>query len=227
MKRGHSIFTIMLFISVILSGCEKLVVPEYGGNDTEKTDSDKDNDSGTEDEKGNNGSSTTPDDNDKEDDNPGTEDNNPEDNPNKGDNGKEEDIIHNGNENSPYLASDLATGYVGKYIIEKGAAITNSWVVGYIVGYVNGTKLTEKSAAFAAGDKETNILIADTPLETDHTNCVPVQLSSNTSYMAARNALNLKKHPENIGKKVKLAGIAEKYMGRAGIKNTREYKFIE
>lgn len=226
MKRGHSIFTIMLFISVILGGCEKLVVPEYGGNDTEKTDSDKGNNSGTEDEEDNNGSSTTPDDNDKEDDNPGTGDNNPEDNPNK-DANEEEDILHNGYETSPYLASDLATGYVGKYIIEKGAAISNSWVVGYIVGYVNGTKLTEKSAVFAAGNKETNILIADTPLETDYTNCVPVQLSSGTSYKAAREALNLKIHPENIGRKVKLLGIAEKYMGCAGIKNTREYKFIE
>ncbi|MBO5025482.1 MAG: hypothetical protein J6C86_04995 [Bacteroidaceae bacterium] len=227
MKRGHSIFTIMLFISLILSGCEKLVVPEYGGNDTEKTDSDKGNNSGTEDEEDNNGSSTTPDDNGKEDDNPGTGDNNPEDNPNKDDNEEEEDILHNGYETSPYLASDLATGYVGKYIIEKGAAISNSWVVGYIVGYVNGTKLTEKSAVFAAGNKETNILIADTPLETDYTNCAPVQLSSGTSYKAAREALNLKIHPENIGRKVKLLGIAEKYMGCAGIKNTREYKFIE
>ncbi|MCM1313085.1 MAG: DUF6359 domain-containing protein [Bacteroides sp.] len=226
MKRGDYIFAVLLFVSAILGGCEKLVVPEYGDNNTEKTDTDKDkpgDNSGTE-EDDPTVPSPVPDYGEDEDNNQSDTD---KDTPKEDNNNEELEILHDGYEDSPYWVADLTTGDVGQFIIERGASISNSWIAGYIVGYINGTKLTEKSAVFAAGSKETNILIADSPLETDYTQCVPVQLSSNTSYLAARNALNLKSNPKNIGRKVKLSGCAEKYMGCAGIKNTRKYEFLE
>ena len=99
-------------------------------------------------------------------------------------------------------------------------------VKGYIVGYISGNNIS--SAQFTSvGAKETNIVLADSPHETDYTKCIAVQLSTGSSYIETRRALNLKSNPNNLGRLVTLMGTLEKYMGRLGLKNTSSYVFIE
>ena len=111
------------------------------------------------------------------------------------------------------------------YTVEEANAIgatgAEAWVEGYIVGYsTNGTF----SAKFTAeGAVAANVLIASSATETDPAKVFPIQLSSNTDIRAA---LNLKDHPENLGKKVKILGKLESYFSnRTGLKSTTEYEF--
>ena len=97
-------------------------------------------------------------------------------------------------------------------------------VKGYIVGFVSGTDISSTSFT-SANAKETNIVLADSPNETDYTKCIAVQLSTSSSYKATRDALNLKANPSNLGKSVIIKGTIETYMGRLGLKNTSSYTF--
>ena len=131
----------------------------------------------------------------------------------------------NGSKDYPFTADDLSTGSVGLYITTTNSSKNDCWVEGYIVGYINGTNIN--NAVFDAGDKETNILLASSPNETDIKKVVPVQLSTGTSYIDARSALNLHQHPENLKRKVTVLGKLCTYMSVAGIKNTRDYFVAE
>ena len=97
-------------------------------------------------------------------------------------------------------------------------------VKGYIVGFVNGNNISSTSFT-SSGAKETNIVLADSPNETNYTECIAVQLSTSSSYKATREALNLKANPSNLGKCVTIMGTLEKYMGRLGLKSTSNYSF--
>lgn len=97
-------------------------------------------------------------------------------------------------------------------------------VKGYIVGYVSSNDISSTSFT-SSGAKETNIVLADNPNETDYTKCIAVQLSTSSSYKATREALNLKANPGNLGRCVTVMGTLEKYMGRLGLKNTSQYSF--
>ena len=94
-----------------------------------------------------------------------------------------------------------------------------------VTGYIVGTSEDKKSAytPIFGTDKasNTNILLADSPDETDGNKCIPVQLPNND----VRTALSIQKHPENIGKKVTLTGEIQKYFQMAGFKNTSAYVF--
>jgi len=104
---------------------------------------------------------------------------------------------------------------------ETKTKISNKYVVGYIVGYINGNSI--KSTEFVAGDSKTNIVIADTPVEKDYTNCIPVQLTTeNQDCSKVRNALNLSANPHMLGKKIRIKGDIDIYMNSVGIKKTRE-----
>lgn len=92
-----------------------------------------------------------------------------------------------------------------------------AWVKGYIVGYVIGQSINEKSAIFGADGEDvsvSNMLIAGDVNEKDYTQCVVVQLPQGD----VRTALNLKDNPENLGKQVNLLGIMEAYFGVCGVK---------
>lgn len=93
-----------------------------------------------------------------------------------------------------------------------------AWVQGYIVGCVDG-----EGKAIATESKfevpftiASNILIADTPNETNYKNCIPVQLVGGSD---VRTALNLKDNAGNLGKVVMIYGSLEKYFGVAGLKS--------
>ena len=132
--------------------------------------------------------------------------------------------LRDGSEEYPFMAGDLATGSVGQYILANDAEQGDCRVVGYIVGYVEGTSIG--MAVFGSGDIESNIIIADNPYEDDPFNTVPVQLSTGSTYAKVRNDLNLYQHPENLGRKVVVTGKITTYMKWAGMKNTKDYRFL-
>lgn len=99
--------------------------------------------------------------------------------------------------------------------IAKGAA-TNTWIKGYIVGYVPGQKISEAVFGATGEVSVSNILIAASPNETDYNKCMPVQLPNNTDI---RTKLNLKDNAGNLKKEVILYGNIEKYFGVVGFKS--------
>lgn len=103
------------------------------------------------------------------------------------------------------------------------AVASGVWAQGYIVGYMPTEPSTVLSATvFNAKDVnvETNIVIAATPDETNAANCIGIQLPKGD----LRTALNLKNHPENLGKILTIKGDVMKYCGGPGIKNGSAYK---
>ena len=116
-------------------------------------------------------------------------------------------------------------------IISVAEAIANNsgttTVEGYIVGATvtgSGGKATySHTAPFTFTAAGTNIAIADSPNETNPSKILPVQLPSGS----IRTELNLKDHPENLGKKIQITGSLEAYFSVPGLKSPTEYTFIE
>lgn len=92
----------------------------------------------------------------------------------------------------------------------------NNYVKGYIVGYIDGTKLEEGAKFEVPTSAETEILLAETPEETDPANVFPVQLPSGV----IRDALELSAHPDYLKKEVLVYGSLETYFGVTGMKST-------
>ena len=123
------------------------------------------------------------------------------------------------NESSKETPFTVATA-ISKYNASKPMADT--WVKGYIVGYVNGKSIDGSilnDLSSITDENKTNLLIADSKTETDYKNCLVLQLPSGD----VRNALNLKDNPSNLGKEVIVKGSLEKYFGTAGLKSITEY----
>ena len=117
-----------------------------------------------------------------------------------------------------YSVSDIINGRFTK--------TKDVYVVGYIVGYVKTSSMD--FCRFARGDVETNIIIADTPVDTFANRCIPVQLTTaNLACKATRTALNLAKN-DVLGQKVVLQGDIDSYMGvDYGILKARNHTFLE
>ena len=100
-------------------------------------------------------------------------------------------------------------------------------VTGYIVGYVNGSAVGDDGADCVFGaenvEKNTNILIADDPYETDYAKCLAVQLPNNE----IRTELNLMDNPGNYQVKVVIKGSLEKYLSTAGLKDIVVGELVE
>lgn len=97
----------------------------------------------------------------------------------------------------------------------------NAWVSGYIVGWVEGQVLSSGAHFNGSSSVASNILIADSPDETNVANCMPVQLPGGSD---VRTALNLVDNPGNYKKQVKLYGSLEKYFGAPGLKSVSQYE---
>ena len=206
-----------------------------GGNDDDGTDGgndDGENDGGNDDD-GNDGG------NDDDGNNGGNDDGgNGPDHPSGGDgfyHGFEtiiDYIGYYGNYSTPVPYEDMLKGgclYVE--LVEKDVEtatfteLNEMWMEGYVVGFVDGRSM--KSTVFDAGDVATNIVIAERADVLEVGMCVPVQLpNSSKSNKETRAALNLKDHPEVLGKRVKIKGDIAKYMGVAGLKNAKQYEFV-
>ena len=117
-----------------------------------------------------------------------------------------------GTEASPYTVAQVNAGATG----------SSAWVKGYIVGWVEGQVLADGAHFDAANvTAASNILISDNPAATTVAECIPVQLVSGTTI---RTALNLKDHPDNLGKPVEIQGSLENYFGTPGLKAPTAYK---
>jgi hypothetical protein len=92
----------------------------------------------------------------------------------------------------------------------------NNYVKGYIVGYVDGMTLASGATFAVPSNAETEILLADSPDETNPDNVFPVQLPTG----AIRDALELSAHPDYLKQEVLLYGSLEKYFGVQGMKST-------
>ena len=96
-------------------------------------------------------------------------------------------------------AEETASMSVEKQFKYLATRKTKGIVEGYIVGYTqSSSKYTKDPAKF----DDTNVAIADSPNETNPDKIMPVQLPKGD----VRTAVNVKDHPENIGKKVSLTG---------------------
>lgn len=123
------------------------------------------------------------------------------------------------NESSKENPFTVATA-ISKYNASKPLADT--WVKGYIVGYVSDKTIDSSVLNDLSGitdNNKTNLLIADSKTETDYKNCLVLQLPSGD----VRNGLNLKDNPSNLGKEVIVKGSLEKYFGTYGLKSITEY----
>ena len=100
--------------------------------------------------------------------------------------------------------------------IAAGATNSTAWVKGYIVGYVSGTSIASGAKFGIPEQAETEVLIADSPDETDYKQCIPVQLPSG----AVRTGLELFAHQNYYKKSVTLYGQLTTYFGVLGVKST-------
>lgn len=108
-------------------------------------------------------------------------------------------------------------------VIDSPMNTEEATVRGYIVGYVKAGTFSEKGVEFAAGAVNTNLILADAAEERNLDSCIPIQLVKSSD---ARADLNLKDHPENLGKKVEVYGTLETYMQVPALKNVKTYRFI-
>lgn len=127
--------------------------------------------------------------------------------------------IGSGAWNAPMSAYQASLGAINKNL-------PAAWVKGYIVGYVDtgiGNTINDNTSKFTVPTTvKTNILIADTPNETDWRKCVTVQLPSG----AVRTALSLGDKPDNLGKLVCIKGTTgDKYCGAYGIRSVSSYNW--
>ena len=119
----------------------------------------------------------------------------------------------NGTKESPYNVTQVVAG--------TGSG-TTSWVTGYIVGFIKEKDITTESVFGTAADANpANVLIALTSDVTDYTKCVPLELKSNS---AVRKAVNLKDHPENLGRKINVYGTLTTYFKVNGVKTITEFE---
>ena len=117
---------------------------------------------------------------------------------------------------NPYTATQIL----------NGTQMSDKWVTGYIVGWIDTKEGTDNRFAAETATFTTpcslasNILIAATPDETDWEKCIPVQLSTGD----VRSALNLKDNPANLGRQVTVKASVERYFGtNAALKNLTAY----
>lgn len=105
--------------------------------------------------------------------------------------------------------------------------VSDVWLDAYIVGWVNGMFYTS-GARFEldpAGETDSgNIIVGPSADCTDPASCIPLDLAWGSE---VRTHLNLKDHPENLGKRIKVHGDFAKYFGRRGFKEVDEWEFIE
>ncbi len=122
----------------------------------------------------------------------------------------EEPDKRDGSEANPYNVQDLLNMKTNNTLPDKDAGTTKSWVAGYIVGCYN-FDATPQWVIGADNAVTTNVLLADDAASTDTYAVASVKLGDFAS------VLNLSDNPGNLGKKLTLYGIVEKYCGVAGV----------
>lgn len=130
---------------------------------------------------------------------------------------------HGSSEETAYTVSDLRDKIPVLFEVTGANGIPSSYVCGYIIGYIPKNYSNISRTVFAAGDTQTNIVIADSSSETDYHRCIAIQLSTSTSgQREVKQGLNLSDHPENIGSFIVVRGNVTPYMGTIGVKSVSE-----
>lgn len=105
----------------------------------------------------------------------------------------------------PYTVADAVAAGSG----------TGVFVKAYIVGWIDGKTLSDGAKFNGTASVASNIIIADSPNETNISKCMPIQLPTG----AVRSAVNLQDNPGNYKKEILLVGNIEKYFGATGVKS--------
>lgn len=98
------------------------------------------------------------------------------------------------------------------------------WVKGFIAGYYTGTTVGSftNDLTDSTKIKITSLALAELPGETSGSKTFPVSLPQGE----IRDSLNLKTHPEKLGKEVKIKGKIGPYYGAMGMPEATAYAFI-
>ncbi len=134
-----------------------------------------------------------------------------------------EDMEENPTE-QPDAPSVPATGDTLTVVQALAAREGESVIIrGYIVGYTDGNTL--KNAVFGCPDTKanSNMLLADSPAETDIARCLPVFLNTTGEY-SNRDALNLYDNPALLATEILIYGQLETYFGVNGIRKIISYE---
>ena len=101
------------------------------------------------------------------------------------------------------------------------------YIQGYIVGYVSGNSIkTGAKFSIPSEKRNTNMLLADHPNETDPNLCIAVKLE-NSGNFATREELNLLDHPEYLKKFIKIDGYLGQYFSKNGITRIFDFELSE
>lgn len=112
----------------------------------------------------------------------------------------------------------LAEPYSCTQVIETEKVAASAWVCGYIVGAIDGNDIEASTSV------TTNLAIADSKNAIEKLDVIPVQLPNKSEI---QNALNLKEHPDFVGKKIILLGRLTTYFGQPGMKDITDYRWVE
>lgn len=116
-------------------------------------------------------------------------------------------------------------------VLQALAADEGDYVMmrGYIIGYINGTSLSEKNVVLGLPTEKpnTNMLIADSPDETDLAKMMPVGLPESYSGMQVREDLNLFDNPSFLHRQILIQGFIATYFRRMGFKRPSAYWLLE
>ena len=133
-------------------------------------------------------------------------------NPGKTDQPENPSGDRDGSEAKPYNVQNLLDMKANNTLPEKGAGTAKYWVEAYIIGSYNFNN--EPKWIIGVENAETaNVLLADDAASTNTYNVATVKLGDYAS------VLNLQANPANLGKKLKVYGVVEKYCGVGGIVN--------
>ena len=136
---------------------------------------------------------------------------------NGGDNGGNDSTVvvgeRDGSEAKPYIVQDLLDMKTNGTLPNKDAGTAKYWVEAYIVGSYDYNNGDPQWVIGAGNTVTTNVLLADDAASTDTYAVATVKLGDYAS------VLNLVDNPANLGKKLKLYGVVEKYCGVGGVIN--------
>ncbi len=104
--------------------------------------------------------------------------------------------------------------------IDEAEDGTAYWVSGYVVGFIDGTSVSQAVFGVPTEDVNTNMLLADSPDETAVARCIAVKLAANSVF---RKELNLYDHPEAYLQHITLVGLRMKYFNQPGITTIYNY----
>lgn len=133
------------------------------------------------------------------------------------------DPVGNGTKENPY---DVTTALS----LSSATGTTVAWVKGYIVGGVNtdggssSVNGPEDIIFGVEGIRPAAIVIAGSANETDYTKCLVIGFGNDSQ--AAKTALNLVDHPENLGKEVLLQGTLKHAFSAPGMKTITDHELV-